>query len=102
MFHYFSISLGKPFILTVTRCYIPTAGLASLLVCLLRDPRIKQQRLRRPGQQAAAKLAEDRRIKPRIRQLQAQDVCPIDATPHGMRRLAVRESLRELEDGDQR
>jgi hypothetical protein len=40
-------------------------------------------------------------MKPWIAQLQAEEVLPVDARPHRLSRLAVRQLLTKLHDGDQ-
>jgi hypothetical protein len=57
------------------------------------SPRVDQP-LPKPGQH--------RVIKPRISQLQAQGVLPVDPAPHRIRGLPISQILGELQDRDQR
>ncbi len=81
---------------------LAASGVDQVTVAAPREQRIEQERLRRVCDAARAKFAEDRRIESRVRQFQAQHICPIDAAAHRIRGLAIREPLRELQDGDQR
>lgn len=81
---------------------LTASRLNNLVVVAPREQGVEQQRLRRPGQQAAATFAEDRRIKAGIRELQARCILPVDATAHGISRLAIGEPFGELEEGDER
>jgi hypothetical protein len=74
------------------------SGFDQPAVAAPRERRVKEEILRRSNNQSRTKLAEDRRIEPRIRELQEQDILPIDATPHGVRRLAIREPFGKLQD----
>jgi hypothetical protein len=54
-----------------------------------------------PCQQTVPELAEHGKVEPRISQLQTEQVLPVDARPHRLSRLAVREVLPKLHQGDQ-
>ncbi len=54
------------------------------------------------GKESAAELTQDRVVEAGIGQLQPQEILPVDAAAHGVRRLAVREVFRVLEQCDQR
>ena len=75
---------------------LATPRLDQLAVAAPREQRVEEQRLRRPGDEAGAKFTEDRGIEPGIRELQAQDVFPVDAAAHGVGRLAIGEPFGEL------
>jgi hypothetical protein len=53
-------------------------------------------------EQACPELAQHTVVKARIRQLQAEDVLPVDAAPDRLGRLSVWQAFRELQDCDQR
>ena len=80
---------------------LPTPRLHELVVAAPCEQGLEEQILRRPSDEAGAKFTENRGIKPRIRPLQASDVCPIDAATDGMGRVAVGKPLREWPDGHQ-
>src|SRR4029450_8889516 len=48
-----------------------------------------------------AKFTERGKVKARIRQVQAQEILPVDAGPYGFSRLAIGEVLPKLQDGHQ-
>ena len=56
---------------------------------------------RTAGEQAGAELAEHGGVEPRVGQLEAEQVLPVDAGADGVGGAAVGEVLAELEDGDQ-
>jgi hypothetical protein len=62
---------------------------------------VKQERFRRPSQQVAATCAEDRRIEPGVRELQAQDIFPVDTAAYAVGRLAIRQPSSELQQRHQ-
>jgi len=53
-------------------------------------------------QQTVAELAQDRKVASRIRQVETQQIFPVDARADGLRRLTVRQVLPKLHDGHQR
>ena len=73
-----------------------------MTVAAPREHHVPQERLRRPGQQAAAKFAEDRRIEPGGRELQAQDVLPSYTATSRFRCLAIRPPFSEWQDRHER
>jgi hypothetical protein len=62
---------------------------------------LQEQVLRAASQHPVAELREDREVKARIAQLQPQGILPVDASPHRLGRLAVREAFHELEHADE-
>ena len=66
-----------------------------------RQQRLEQHRLGTRGDKAVAEFAQHRRIEPRVVQLQAEGIFPVDAPAHRVGGLPVREPLGELEDGRQ-
>src|SRR5215213_9208268 len=61
-----------------------------------------QQALRcATGQKTVSKLTQDTKVKPRIGQLEAKKVLPIDPGPDRLRRLSVAQALAELHQRDQ-
>ena len=52
--------------------------------------------------QAGAELAQDRGVEAGVGQLEAEQVLPVDARPHRLRRTPVGEVLAELQQGDER
>jgi hypothetical protein len=50
--------------------------------------------------QTQAKLRQERKIEPRIRQCQAQCILPINPFTDRISRLSIRETIDILEDGD--
>ena len=62
---------------------------------------LEQQSLRTAVEEAGAELAEHGGVEPRVGQLQAEQVLPVDAGADGLRRRTVGEVLAELQDGDQ-
>ena len=83
-------------------------------ICPLSSPLFQQPQLaaltEKPIQQlhfaltrneACAKFAEHGKIKTGICKLKPQQIFPIDAGAHGFSSLAVRETLAELENGDE-
>src|SRR5215212_5684769 len=63
--------------------------------------RLQQEPLRTAIKQTRPELAQHRRIEPRVGQLQAQHVLPVDPAPHRVRGLPIGESLSILKDADQ-
>jgi hypothetical protein len=57
--------------------------------------------LRTAVEEAGAELAEHGGVEPRVGQLEAEQVLPVDADADGVRRRTVGEVLAELQDGDQ-
>src|SRR5947208_11338550 len=55
-----------------------------------------------PRQQAVPEFAQHRKVETRIRQLQTQQILPVDARADGLRRLTIGESLPKLHDRHQR
>ena len=62
---------------------------------------LQQQPLGTAGEQAGAELAEHGGVEPRVGQLEAEQVLPVDPGADGVGGRAVGEVLAELEDGDQ-
>src|SRR5919199_4110211 len=61
-----------------------------------------QQTLRRTaGEQALSELAEHAEVKAGVGQLQAEEVLPIDASPHGLGGLSIAQALAELHEGNE-
>ena len=68
----------------------------------LPQQRLQEQVFRSPMDEARAELAQDRRIKAGIGQLQGQRIFPIDPPADGIRGLAVRQAFGELQHQHQR
>lgn len=67
------------------------------------EHRIEQQRLRATGLgQPGTELAEHRRVKPLIGELQAQQVLPVNPTPNAISGLLVSQAFDELQNADNR
>ncbi len=54
------------------------------------------------GEQARSELAQNRNVEPRVGQLQAQRLRPVNAASHRLGRLTVGQVLEDLEQRDQR
>src|SRR5262249_8070607 len=63
---------------------------------------VEEQRFGAAGQQAVPECTEHGKVEPRVRQLQTQQVLPVDAGADCLRRLAISEMLPKLHDGYQR
>jgi len=72
---------------------------ARLLEALQQD--LEQQQFGRARQQPGAELREHGVVEPGVGQVQAQEILPVQARAHRVRRLAVGEVLGVLEDRDQ-
>ena len=66
------------------------------------EQHVQQEPLGVALDQTTAELAQDRMVKARVFQLEAQGVLPIDASTNGVRGLAIGQVLGELKDPDQR
>jgi len=67
-----------------------------------RQQRLEQRRLGTRRDEAVAEFAEHRRVEPRVVQLQAEGIFPVDAPAHRIGGLAIAQSLGEREDRRQR
>ena len=63
---------------------------------------VQEQLFGAARQQAVPKFTQDRKVKPRIRQLETQQILPVDARADRLRRLAIGEVLPKLHDRHQR
>jgi hypothetical protein len=66
-----------------------------------RQQQVEEYCLLLAGQQPGAELAQHRGVEARVIQRQTEDVFPVDARPHRVGGLDVREPLGELQDSDQ-
>src|SRR3954471_24666502 len=62
---------------------------------------LQQALLRATGQKTISKLAEHAKVKARVRQLEAEQVLPIDPRPDRLSRLSIAQALAELHQRDQ-
>ncbi len=83
-------------------CALASPRVHEVVVAAPREPRVKEERLRSPRTQAGAKLTQNRGIERWVRELQAQDLCPIDAALNDMCRLTIGEPFGEWQERDER
>src|SRR5262245_19029932 len=81
---------------------LPAPRLDELMVTAPREQGLEEQRLRRAGDESAAKFTEDRGVESGVCELQAQHVFAVDAAAHGLRRMAIRKPRCELQKRDKR
>jgi len=62
---------------------------------------LQQALLRAAGQKTISKLAEHAEVKARVRQLEAEQVLPVDPRPDRLSRLSIAQALAELHQRDQ-
>src|SRR5215218_6826786 len=62
---------------------------------------LQQALLRAAGQKTVSKLAEHAEVKARVRQLEAEQVLPVDPRPDRLSRLSIAQALPELHQRDQ-
>src|SRR5881398_1355959 len=63
---------------------------------------VEEERCGAPRQQAVPEFAQHRKVETRIRQLETQQILPVDTCAYGLRRLAIGEVLPKLHDRHQR
>lgn len=81
---------------------LPSPGLQQVMGSRGLQDSIQQQSLGGPRHQARAELAQHRAVEASIGKRQAEKILPVDPTPDGIGRLAIRQLLRELQQGHQR
>ena len=54
------------------------------------------------GQEPVATFTQDRKVEARVRQLETQEIRPVDARPDGLHRLAIRQVFPKWQERHQR
>jgi len=81
---------------------LPSPGLEQTMSGRNLQNGIQQQRLGGPRHQARPELAQHRAVEAGVGERQAEEILPVDPAPDSIGRLAIRQPLRELQQGHQR
>src|SRR4029434_2360141 len=63
---------------------------------------VEEERFGAPCQETVPEFTQDRKVETRVRQLETQQILPVDARADRLRRLAIGEVLPKLQDRHQR
>jgi hypothetical protein len=75
---------------------LPAARFEQLALGAVHQQGVEEALLRAPRHHTTAELAQDRVVEALVRQLQAQEILPVNAAAHGVRGLAVGQVLSKL------